>query len=421
MMSKYNIGTWSIAFPLILSVLIVMIIGILNHVKRLNYDASLNDLMLQIVNETNNEKIFHTINDESDISHNVNVLDISGGGYKNIQYIVYLIRVNDHLLNKNIDMLRMFNVFGGVSSGTIIGCAIGFRELMLKNISKNHKWDFIQFMKLFKYSDTQIAKCITLINNDSTQLNYGTLILQWLFYSYLFLKTKMVNTNSFTKIKTCNGYLGPLFSSKDKHTYLKKYFNFDMKDVLKSRTIITCGMKMMSNQSTPELLLFTNSTNPINDPYIIKSNSAISNVADIINIVTNTIGLYSVNEQYPNTWDAYLHINNVAMIVMSLFTNRSVNVSLNYFSLHTETRLVCGTNEGMLWYLKNINYVMNAQTIHYLKLIKYIQKNNAHNFVFKNDTWGLDLSDCATLHAIQTGVNISTNDSVAFIQNELLN
>ena len=122
LMRKTHIGTWLI----IITILIIAIAGISNY-RQLNHDAKFNELILKISNVNNYENIFHTINDESDIAHDINVLDISGGAFKDLQYIAYLLRVNDYYLNKNIDMLRMFNVFGGVSSGAIITGAIACR------------------------------------------------------------------------------------------------------------------------------------------------------------------------------------------------------------------------------------------------------------------------------------------------------
>ena len=420
LMRKTHIGTWLI----IITILIIAIAGISNY-RQLNHDAKFNELILKISNVNNYENIFHTINDESDIAHDINVLDISGGAFKDLQYIAYLLRVNDYYLNKNIDMLRMFNVFGGVSSGAIITGAIACRELVLKNILKNNKSELFQCMKMFKYSDAQITRCIAHIENESTQLNYGTLILQWLFHSYVYQKDKLWNASVFKQITTLHGYLHPLLSSNVKHAYYKKYFDFDMKDIVKSRTFITCGVriptKISSFQTDNKLILFTNSTNALDNPNIIKPEQVITNMADIINIVTNLPGIYSANEQYPIAWDAGLSMNNTSMIIISLFTNYSTNFKLKYISLNNNSDLIYKNNAGLLWWVKNIDSLLHIHTKYDTLMMQHVQKNKAQNIIFKNNTSSIDLSNAAILSHIQSGINVSTNILITFIQNEILN
>jgi hypothetical protein len=414
--------TWFII--VIVVILILGIVGILNYKNQLQYDAQFNNLILKIINSKNNEKIFHTINHEYD-GHKINVLDISGGAFEDIQYIVYLLRVNDHYLNENIDMFRMFNVFGGISSGSIIACAIAFRELVLKNVLKNHKSEFIQCMQIFKYSDTQIVKCMAHIADESTQLNYGTIILQWLFYLYLDLKTKLLNVSFFKKITTLNGFLYPSLSSKNKHIYLKNYFDFDLKDIVKSRTFISCAM-IIPSKTTPvlqtenQLVLFTNSTNSINDTNLIRPKYNISNMADIINITTNTTGIFSVNEQFPKLWDAGIYINNISFIIFSLFTNYSYNLNLKYVSLNNIVNLTYANYEGGLrWWYKNLDNIIRIHTKYDIRMMQYIQKNKAQIIYFKNNTKAFDDSNVAVLNDIQSGINVSTNDLITFIHNEI--
>ena len=415
--------TWLI----VVAILIIAIVGISKYKKQLHYDEQFNDLILNIINSKNNEKIFHTINDESDMSSNTNVLDVSGGGYGDIQYIVYLLRVNEYYLNKNIDMLRMFNVFGGISSGAIITCAIAFRELVLKNSLKNNKSELIQCMKMFKYSDAQIMKCIARIANESTQLNYGTLILQWLFYLYMGLKPKLLTTNVFKQIITLRGYFHTVLSSSDKHTYFKKYFDFDMKYIVKSRTFITCAVRIPTHppisglQTANKLILFTNSTKAINaHPNIMNPEHAISNMADILNIVTNVPGVYSATEQYPIAWDAALSTNDISMIILSLFMNYSTNLNLTYVTLNNVSNLIYANDEGIMWWVKNENQLDHIQTEYQIQMIKFFQKNKAQLIFFESNTNAFDISNHATLTDIQSGINVSTNDLIAFIQNEIL-
>ena len=427
MMSLYKLmrkGTWLI----IVTTLIIVIVGISTYKKykkQLHDDEQFNGLMLKIINSKNNENIFHTTNDEHDVAHDINVLDISGGAFKNLQYIVYLLRVNDHYLNENIDMLRMFNVFCGISSGAIITCAIAFRELVLKNSLKNNKSEFIQCMKMFKYSDVQIMKCIAHIENESTQLNYGTLILQWLFYLYLGLKTKLLNASVFKQITTLRGYLHPMMSSKDKHTYFKKYFDFDMKDIVKSRTFITCGLRIPTKisglKTANKLILFTNYTKALNaNPNIIKPEKVITNMADILNITTNLTGVYSANEQYPIAWDAGLAVNSTAMIIIALFTNYSTNLNLKYMGLTSNSDLIYANDEGLGWWVKYEAQAVHVRTKYDAEMIHRIQKNKAQTIIFKNETGSFDTSNAAKLTHIESGIIVPTNMLTAFINNEIL-
>lgn len=408
---------------IVITVIILIIIIISKIAQQLHYDKEINNLISNIINVKNNENIFHTINDESEISHHVNVLDISGGAFRDIQFIVYLLRVNDYYLDKNIDMLRMFNVFGGISAGSIIAGSFAYRELILKNLLKNNKSEFIQFMKMFEYTDAQIMKCMTYVANESSQLNYGTLILQWLFHSYLLVRNSVLNVSVFKKITTLGGYLHPMCSSKNKHAHLKKYFDFDMKDISNSRTFITCGVIIpdkisASQQTTTKQILFTNSIKPINDPNIIQDKH-ISNMADIINISTNTIGLFSKNEQYPNMWDSVVYTNNISNIVIMLFTNNHINLNLNYVSLRNVDNLSYEPEEGLWWWIKHIDALIRIQTNHMVQVIESIQKNKSHVEYFKNETTSFELSKHAILADIKSGTTVSTNDLISFIHNEM--
>ena len=281
-------------------------------------------------------------------------------------------------------------------------------------------------MQMFKYSDTQIVKCISHISDESTQLNYGTLILQWLFYSYLDLKTNLLNASVFKKITTLNGLLHPLLVSKNKHIFLKKYFDFDLKDIVKSRTFISCAViipiiqsKMPAFQTENQLVLFTNSTNSINHANIIRPKYNISTVADILNITTNTTGIFSAYEQYPILWDAFPYINNTSIIIISLFTNYSPNLNLKYVSLNNIFDLIYANDEGILWWYKNLEPIILIHTTHDVRMMQYIQKNKAQNIYFKNNTTSFDTSNVATLNDIQSGINVSTNDLITFIHNEI--
>ena len=167
----------AIVLTIIVVITVIATVMVWNHHKYLHYESEFNELFLPLVNERNNEKIFYVTNVEPDPNQYKNVLDISGGGLRNTRFIVYLLRLNNFYLDKNIDMMRMFNIFGGVSAGSIITGAIAYREIVLKNVVKNYKSSLIECMKKFKYTDAQITKCIELILHDSRELNYGTLIL----------------------------------------------------------------------------------------------------------------------------------------------------------------------------------------------------------------------------------------------------
>lgn len=409
-------------------IIIIIMVGVSKYKHNnqlLKYENDLNNLISKIINVKNNENIFHTINDESDIPHgNVNVLDIPGGGIRNTVYIVYLLRINNHYLNKNIDMLKMFNVFGGVSAGAIITGAIAYREIMLKHVAKNHKSEFIACMQLFKYSDEQMMRCIAWIESDSNQLNYGTLILQWLFYSFISLKDVLFNVPMVKRITTLDGYLHPMMSSKDKHDYLKKYFDFDIKSILNSRTFITCAIVIpnkLTDRTTNNLIIFTNdpkSFNPKMNPNMIPEYT-ITNMGDIINLSTHTIGLYPVNETLPFAWDATTYINNLSTIIIPLIMNHSLNFKLKYVTFGYYRRLVYENNNGLDWWIKNIPALIRIQTLYDMNTIKFFQKDKYLHVMFPAGRDAFDESNDALLDDIQRGINGSTVELIKFINDEI--
>jgi hypothetical protein len=425
----------AVVLTIIVVIAVIATVKILNHTKQLHYEREFNELIMPLINEKNNEKIFYATNAETDPKQYKNVLDISGGGLRNTRFVVYLLRLNNYYLDKNIDMLRMFNVFGGVSAGAIITGAIAYREHVLKNCVKNDKSSLIECMKMFKYTDVQITKCIELILHDSRELNYGTLILQWIFYEFISLKDKLFNVSVFDRITTLNGFLHPQFSSSDKRAYLKRYFDFDIKSILKTRKFITCAIKIGNeknvasygtanepNYGTPnQIIVFTNSEREFNNPNLVTYDHVTTNVADIIHISTNTIGIYPVCPQYPFAWDATVYMNNISTLIIPLFLNHSVNPNLNYFGLSNIKNLTYEKTEGLVWWIKNVNSLVRIQTKYDMQIMKFLQKNKYHNVIIdKGDNNAFDLSINGMLNDIRNGSGVSINDSVKFIRDEMM-
>lgn len=417
----------AIVLTIIVVITVIATVMVWNHHKYLHYESEFNELFLPLVNERNNEKIFYVTNVEPDLNQYKNVLDISGGGLRNTRFIVYLLRLNNFYLDKNIDMMRMFNIFGGVSAGSIITSAIAYREIVLKNVVKNYKSSLIECMKKFKYTDAQITKCIELILHDSRELNYGTLILQWIFYEFISLKDKLFNVSVFDRITTLNGFLHPQLSSSDKHAYLKRYFDFDIKYILKPRRFITCAIKIeneknVTENGTPnEIIVFTNTYLEMNNPNVVKYNNIITNMADILHISTHTIGIYPVWLQYPFAWDATAYMNNISTLIIPFFLNNSANLKLNYFSL-SDIKNLTYENEGSIWWLKNVLPLVRIQTKYDMNLIQYVQQNKYHNVAIDSGAMAaaFDKSTNAILNDIRLGSDVSINDSVNFIRAEML-
>ena len=324
-------------------------------------------------------------------------------------------------------MLRMFNIFGGVSAGSIITGAIAYRENVLKNCVKNDKSSLIECMKMFKYTDLQITKCIELILHDSRELNYGTLILQWIFYEFISLKDKLFNVSMFDRITTLNGFLHPQFSSSDKRAHLKRYFDFDMNTISKMRKFITCAIKIgneknVASYGTPnQIIVFTNREHEFHSPNLVTYDHVTTNVADIIHISTNTIGIYPVCAQYPFAWDATVYMNNISTLIIPLFLNHSVNPNLNYFGLSNIKNLTYEKNEGLLWWIKSLAALVRIRTKHDMQMMQFLQKNKYHNVIIdKGDNNAFDLSINGMLNDIRNGSGVSINDSVKFIRDEMM-
>jgi hypothetical protein len=424
----------AVVLTIIVVIAVIATVKILNHTKQLHYEREFNELIMPLINEKNNEKIFYATNVESDPKQYKNVLDISGGGLRNTRFVVYLLRLNNYYLDKNIDMLRMFNVFGGVSAGAIITGAIAYREHVLKNCVKNDKSSLIECMKMFKYTDAQITKCIEWILHDSRELNYGTLILQWMVYEFISLRDKLFNVSVFDRITTLNGYLHPQLSSSDKRAYLKRYFDFDIKSILKTRKFITCAIKIANeknvasygtvnehNYGTPnQIIVFTNSEREFNSPNLVTYDHVVTNVADIIHISTHTIGVYPVCAQYPFAWDATAYMNNISTLIIPLFLNHSVNPNLNYFGLSNIKNLTYEKNEGILWWIHNVDALVRIQTKYNMQMMKFLQKTKYHNVIIdRGGNHAFDTSTDAMLNDIRNGSGVSINDSVKFIRDEM--
>ena len=94
---------------------------------------------------------------------------------------------------------------------------------------------------------------------------------------------------------------------------------------------------------------------------------------------------------------------------------------VKYISLNNNSDLIYENNAGLLWWVKNIDSLLHIHTKYGTLMMQHVQKNKAQNIIFKNNTSSIDLSNAAILSHIQSGINVSTNILITFIQNEILN
>jgi hypothetical protein len=95
-------------------------------------------------------------------------------------------------------------------------------------------------------------------------------------------------------------------------------------------------------------------------------------------------------------------------------------LNLKYVSLNNIVNLTYANDEGGLrWWYKNLDPIIKIHTNYDIQMMQYIQKNKAQIIYFKNNTNVFDDSNVAVLNDIQSGINVSTNDLITFIHNEI--
>jgi len=185
------------------------------------------------------------------------ILSIPGGGILGAGYLSCLLKISEYYDGKNIEFLDLFDVFCGVSVGSIIASGFVFKEKIL-NDKKNI--DFIKRNQKIKSKSTKIIK----------------------FLIEIFEKR---GSDIFEK----NEIQLPKYKNKMKEIF-KEYLDFDLKNIPANRTLVlkTVSIKDLS------INIFTNHPNLLKLPNKFNGNKHSTNVAEIVSWSCCIPGLFQV-------------------------------------------------------------------------------------------------------------------------------
>lgn len=158
------------------------------------------------------------------------VLSIEGGGILGVKFLIGLLKISLEYDKKNIDLLNLFNVFTGVSSGAIISGGLALREKILSNIAKTDDALMTDILLKCGYQQKDLKNIKQKI--ISQKQNCSTIILQFLIHLF---------KNKSGEIFVPNKNKLTMMDSKytdDKLKVFKKYLNYDLKEIPKGRILI---------------------------------------------------------------------------------------------------------------------------------------------------------------------------------------
>jgi len=218
------------------------------------------------------------------------ILAIDGGGLWDVAFLTYMLKLSKHYDKKNIDVLSLFNTYSGVSSGSIIAASFALREKILQNIAKRKPDRIILALKKVnpEYSKNE---CLDIIENLKKMkvTNCSSIIIATLLIFFQTEMSNIFNRSAFRKIVSVNGLLFSKYDDSKKRVF-DEYFNFTLKDVPASRTLVIKSIDV----TKIKVQVYTNYvTSEKNDFLINNPNESISKV---IHFSTNTESLFPFNK-----------------------------------------------------------------------------------------------------------------------------
>lgn len=158
------------------------------------------------------------------------ILSIEGGGILGVKFLIGLLKLSKEYDKKNIDLLNIFDVFTGVSSGAIISSGLALRERILANIAKTDDKLITDILIRCGYPQKDFKMIKQKLINQ--KMNCSTIIIEFLIHLF---------KNKAKEIFVLNANRTSILNSKytgDKIKVFKKYINYDLKDIPKNRFLI---------------------------------------------------------------------------------------------------------------------------------------------------------------------------------------
>ena len=164
------------------------------------------------------------------------IMSIQGGGIKDVAFLTFLLNLSQYYDKKNIDLLSLFDVFSGVSSGSIIATAFALREQFLKNMATVNPQIIREALIKLAYSEAQIVATIIALKNMSIK-NCSTITIATMIYFYENLSPEIFFRTTLRKIVSLHRRR---FKMRQNGLKIKYYNILTMNS---KRPIMTCSVQ----------------------------------------------------------------------------------------------------------------------------------------------------------------------------------
>lgn len=333
------------------------------------------------------------------------IMSIQGGGITDVAFLTFLLNLSQYYDKKNIDLLSLFDVFSGVSSGSIIVTAFALREQFLKNMATVNPQIIREALIKLAYSESQIVATIIALKNMAIK-NCSTIIIVTLIFFYENLSPEIFFRTTLRKIVSLNGLLFAKYGDNKKNVF-NKYFNFTLKDVPQDRSLVIKSI----NIPAVNIVVYTNfiAKNP-NDIFV---NNPEQSLSEAVNFSTEAPTYFP----YTKLVDGGVILNTVLLAELFLFYEYNLEIyKLNVPALPVNIPVF----DGLIgWLAPIINIGINYENNILCNLIKYQWQQNFFKVDFPIQPFPLDdLNNIAALEKI--GNNISIDPSVVYIDTIIL-
>ena len=317
------------------------------------------------------------------------ILSMEGGGILAIKFIIALLKISKELDKRKIDLLNHFNVFSGVSSGAIITSVLALRENILKNIVINDLAMFNDILRESGYNEKDWNRIRE--SSKMGERNCSTLILNFLIYFFRH-KSKEI----FIKNTDNANLINPKYGN-NKINVLKKYINYDLKDIPKNRFLLIKSF----NLQEMKIDAFTN--------YKFKPNKYSTNVAELIDWSSNAPIYFSNNGVHV---DGGNFINSSYYSEQNLFANQKMII----FSVGSKvSKLRIPLSDEYKWVNKIINIFYN-----FGKQLDHFTNDTYYHLPVDLQHYQLDDIELIP-NIIEDTKNVNIDNALLFINKNIIN
>jgi len=317
------------------------------------------------------------------------ILSIPGGGILGLGYLSCLLKVSLYYDNLGIDFLNQFDVFCGVSVGSIIATGFALREKILEKAYREDP----DFFKLCNISSSHLLS-----------INSSTLIIKYLISLFGLKNDQVFKPNNF-------GLNGLIFSkyTDDKIKLFQTYLNYDLSDIPPDRTLIIKTININENN----INLFTNCHNLNILPNEYNGNKYSTYLPTIVNWSCNIPSYFPISD---GQVDGGIFSSNIFLECNLLFKNE-IFIILS-IKKNSET-IVPPILDGLFGWISQYIKIFSINTQIINNFQKVLMDENIHEIEIDFKNFKLD-EISAVSEIISIGENINIFSTVQFIDAKII-